>query len=178
MQAKLQPLRLDFVRSPKAPRWIAPALMVIAAGLAADVGVSFFHERTSFLENERALAAMDPRSYKPARKASPEEIAAAKETVLRLSMPWDELFQALEAASSDQVALLGIQPDPKAGTVVISGDSKDYLAALTYVMNLGRTGALADVQLVRHEMKREQGKVVGFSVSAKWTEQQSSRGGK
>lgn len=178
MQAKLQSLKLDFVRTSKAPRWIAPVLMVVAAGLAADVGVSFFHERTSFLKNERALAAMDPRSYRPARKASAEEVAAAKDTVQRLSMPWDELFRALESASSDQVALLGIQPDPKTGTVVISGDSKDYLAALTYVMNLGRTGALGDVQLVRHEMKRDQGKVVGFSVSARWTEQQSSRGGK
>jgi hypothetical protein len=178
MQAKLQPLRLDFVRSPKAPRWIAPVLLALAVGFTADVGFSFVKERHSFLKAERALASMDPRSYKPARKASPEEIALAKETVQRLSMPWDELFQALEAASSDQVALLGIQPDPKAGTVVISGDSKDYLAALTYVMNLGRTGALGDVQLVRHEMKREQGKVVGFSVSARWTEQQSSRGGK
>lgn len=178
MQPKLQQLNLDFVRASKAPRWIAPTLVALAIGLAADVGVSFVQIHREVKERETTLARRDPRSYKPARKVSPEEIADAKETLQRLATPWDELFEALESASGEQVALLGIQPDPKAGTVVISGDSRDYLAALTYVMNLGRTGALGDVQLVRHEMRRDQGRVVGFSVSARWTEPQSSRGGK
>ena len=62
-----------------------------------------------------------------------------RETVQRLSLPWDELFSALESAASDKVALAGIEPDPRNGTVTISGDSKDYLAALSYVLNLSRT---------------------------------------
>ena len=94
-----------------------------------------------------------------------------RETVDRLGLPWDTLFGALESAATDQVALLGIEPDPKAGTVVISGDSKDYLAALSYVLNLGRAGALSRVQLVRHEAKPNdpQGPV-SFAVSAAWSE--------
>ncbi len=164
----MQALKLDFCRTRKAPRWVAPVLMLAALGFCGDVGFSFLKERSAYLKNERALAALDPRSYKPARKASVEEIAAAKDTVQRLSMPWDSLFRALESAASDQVALLAIQPDPKAGTVLISGDSKDYLAALTYVLNLSRSDALSRVQLARHEMKQDQGKAVGFSVSATW----------
>jgi hypothetical protein len=164
----MQALKIDFCRTRRAPRWVAPVLMLLAVGFAGDVGVSFYKERTSYLKNERALAALDPKSYRPARTASAEEIAVAKDTVQRLSMPWDKLFGALEAAASDQVALLAIQPDPKTGTVLISGDSKDYLAALTYVLNLSRSDALSRVQLARHEMKQDQGKAVGFSVSATW----------
>lgn len=164
----MQALYIDFCRTRKAPRWIAPLLMLVALGFAGDVGVSFFKVYQQVKRNEVALAKLDPRSYKPARNASAEEIAAAKETVQRLAMPWDSLFRALESAASDQVALLGIQPDPKTGTVLISGDSKDYLAVLTYVLNLSRSDALQKVQLARHEMKQDQAKVVGFSISATW----------
>lgn len=164
----MQPIHIDFCRTRKAPRWIAPLLMLVALGFAGDVGVSFFKVYQQVKRNEVALAKLDPRSYKPARNASAEEIAAAKETVQRLAMPWDSLFRALESAASDQVALLGIQPDPKTGTVLISGDSKDYLAVLTYVLNLSRSDALQKVQLARHEMKQDQAKVVGFSISATW----------
>ena len=76
-----------------------------------------------------------------------------RETVARLATPWDRLFGALESASNDQVALLGIEPDPKAGTVLITGDSKNYLAALSYVLNLSKAEGLGGVQLVRHEAK-------------------------
>jgi hypothetical protein len=164
----MQSIHIDFCRTRGAPRWIAPLLMLVALGFCGDVAVSFVKERTSYLKNERALAALDPRSYRPARSATAEEVAVAKDTVQRLSMPWDRLFRALEAAANDQVALLAIQPDPKAGTVLISGDSKDYLAALTYVLNLSRSDALSRVQLARHEVKQDQGKSVGFSVSATW----------
>ena len=63
------------------------------------------------------------------KAASADEVAAARETVQRLSLPWGKLFAAIEGAASDQVALLAIEPDTKNGTVKISGDSKEYLAA-------------------------------------------------
>jgi hypothetical protein len=104
-----------------------------------------------------------------ARSVPAEELAAARETVDRLSMPWSTLFAALESSASEDVALLGIEPDPKAGTVLISGDSKDYLAALAYVLNLSRGGALTGVQLVRHEAKPDDPQApVSFVVSAAW----------
>src|SRR5258706_8242681 len=124
-------LKLDFCRSRGTPRWIAPALLALALGFAGDIGFSFFKAVRSISTNEKALARMEPRSYnKNTKKPAPEELAAARETMQRLSTPWDKLFSALETAASDQVALLAIEPDPKAGKVTISGDSKDYLAAL------------------------------------------------
>ncbi len=165
----MQALRIDFCRRPPAPRWVAPLLLALAVAFAGDVGFSFFNTRHQMKTSEAALAKLDPRSYKPARNASPEEIALARETLQRLSTPWDKLFGALESAADEQVALLGIQPDPRAGTVVITGDSKDYLAALTYVLNLSRAEALSHVQLAKHEMKNDRQGTVAFSVSAQWS---------
>jgi Tfp pilus assembly protein PilN len=164
----MQKLRLDFRRDGATPRWVAPALLAVALAFAGDVGFSFAKNLQLEKKNEAALAKLDPRSFKPARNASAEELAAARETVQRLSTPWDKLFGALESAASDQVALLAIEPDPKAGTVKISGDSKDYLAVLTYVLNLSRAEALSGVQLARHETKNDAQKTVGFSISASW----------
>ena len=102
---------------------------------------------------------------------SNEELALARDTVERLGLPWTKLFAALEAAANDQVALLAIEPDTKNGTVKITGDSKDYLAALGYVLNLSQADALSNVQLVRHEVKQnDPQRPVAFSISAAWNE--------
>jgi Tfp pilus assembly protein PilN len=169
-QEPMQALRLDFRRGTGTPRWVAPAFLAVALAFAGDVGYAFAKNLRLEKKNEAALAKLEPRSFKTAAApaASPEEIAAARETVQRLSTPWEKLFGALESAANDQVALLAIEPDPKAGTVTISGESKDYLAALTYVLNLSRAEALSRVQLARHEQKNDPQRSVGFSVSATW----------
>jgi Tfp pilus assembly protein PilN len=168
----MQALRIDFCRTPPSPRWVAPLLLAVAVAFAGDVGFSFFKSNHEMKKSEAALARLDPRTYKTARNAPAEEIALARETVQRLSTPWDKLFGALESAADEQVALLAIEPDPRAGTVVISGDSRDYLAALTYVLNLSRAEALSHVQLARHEVKNDAQKTVAFSVSAQWSAKQ------
>ena len=162
-------LELDFRKRGPASPWTGRLLLAIALAFAADVALSYKAVRASLDSNEARIAAAQPRPA-PQRKASPEEVAAARDTVQRLGMPWHRLFGALESAANDNVALLGIEPDPKAGTVVISGDSKDYLAALTYVLNLSQAEPLSRVQLVRHEAKANdpQG-AVSFAVSAAWS---------
>ena len=165
----MQPVRLDFVAQSATPRWVPRLLLAIAIVVAGDTALSFIKTKRNISEKQSALAKVEPRNYQAPKEASREEIAAARETMQRLATPWDKLFGALEQAASDQVALLGIEPDPRAGTVTIRGDSKDYLATLTYVLNLSRAPALSHVQLARHET-RGNDRTVGFSVQANWTE--------
>jgi hypothetical protein len=164
----MRALQVNFSRTAGAPRWVAPLLLAVALVFSGDAVLAFLSVKMNIRKSEEALAKLDPRSLKPARKVAPEELALARETVQRLVTPWDELFDALEQAADDKVALLSIEPDPRAGTVLISGDSKDYLAALSYVLNLSRAEALSQVQLARHEVKGDAQKTVGFSVSAAW----------
>lgn len=165
-------LEINFVGRGRASPWAGRVLMALAIAFAFDVAVSYNDVRSSLKAGESKLARTQTRAA-PAARVSAEELATVRETVNRIGLPWDKLFGALEAAANDQIALLGIEPDPKAGTVVISGDSKDYLAALSYVLNLSQAEALTRVQLVRHEVKGNdpQGPV-NFSVSAAWSEKQ------
>jgi hypothetical protein len=106
------------------------------------------------------------------RPVNTEEYAFARETVGRLSTPWDRLFRALESAKTDRVALLAIEPSTDQRTVMISGEAKDYLAALSYLARLADQDALRRVHIVRHEPQRgaSQGPL-GFTISAAWKEE-------
>ena len=165
----MQRLELDFVRRAPRSRWAGRLLLAIALGVTGDMAFTFAQLERTVKANEALVARAQPR--KAIAQASPEEIALARDTVERLGLPWTKLFAALESAANDQVALLAIEPDTKTGTVKISGDSKDYLAALGYVLNLSQAEALSNVQLVRHEVKQnDPQRPVAFSISAAWNE--------
>src|SRR5687767_1089789 len=141
---------LDFVARRRSP-WAGRVLLALAVAFSADVALSY-RQAQSVLDATTALASRSE-TRTPQRRASAEEVAQVRDTLTRLSLPWDKLFGALESASSERIALLGVEPDSKAGTVVITGDSKDYLAALSYVLELSHSDSLSKVQLVRHELK-------------------------
>ena len=165
----MQRIQLDFVRRGARSRWAARVLLAVALGLAGDMAVSYVQLVREVHSNETIVARAKPRP--PLAKASPEEVALVRDSVERLGLPWAKLFAALEAAGSDQVALLAIEPDTKSGTVKITGDSKDYLAALGYVLTLSQNDALSHVQLVRHEVRQNDPQhPVSFAISAAWNE--------
>jgi Tfp pilus assembly protein PilN len=143
-------------------------MLALAAVVCLDAGLDYASIRKALNAGEAQLARRAP--AKTAQKTSPQEVAAVRETVQRLSLPWDELFAALESAVSDKVTLAAIEPDAAKGTVTISADGKDYLAALSYVSNLSRSEGLERVQLVRHEQKSNDANgAVSFAVSAAWS---------
>ena len=164
----MKSLHLDFRRGRRAAPWVGRVLLTAAVVVCADMGVSYHALHQVLQANELRLAKRAP--ARPAARVSTAEVAAVRETVQRLALPWDDLFLALESAASDSVALAAIEPDTAKGIVTISGDGKDYLAALSYVSNLSRTEGLERVQLVRHERKAAAPNgPVTFAVSAAWS---------
>jgi len=165
----MQRIELDFIRRAPRSRWAGRVLLAVALGVAGDMAFTFVQLERAVKSNEATVARAQPR--KAVTQVSNDELALARDTVERLGLPWTKLFAALEAAANDQVALLAIEPDTKNGTVKITGDSKDYLAALGYVLNLSQADALSNVQLVRHEVKQnDPQRPVAFSISAAWNE--------
>lgn len=161
-------LHLDFRRAPRAAPWMGRVLLAVALVICVDAGLAYRDLMAVLESNQSRLARHAP--ARPAAKVSAAEVAAVRETVQRLALPWDELFHALESSASDTVALAAIEPDTTKGTVMISGDGKDYLAALSYVSNLSRDERLARVELVRHERKAaDPAGPVSFAVSAAWS---------
>jgi hypothetical protein len=166
----MQRIDIDFAARGRRSPWAGAVLFAVALAVAGDAAWGYVHARRQLTQAETLLARAQPRHASP-RAVSADELAAARDTVRRLALPWPGLFGALESAASEDVALLAIEPDPRGGKVTISGDSKDYLAALTYVLNLSRSEALSGVELIRHEVKQNDPRhPVAFSVSAAWKE--------
>ena len=144
--------------------WGARALLAIAVVFAGDAAIQFVRMNGT-LALEKARLERGARAAAGKRKTAADEIAAARDAAARLSLPWLELLAALESAANGEVALLSVEPDAKARTVLIVADSMDFAAALAYVKGLGASGTLTRVHLLRHERK---GNAVQFSVSASW----------
>lgn len=168
---KPRDIQLDFRGGGSAGYWTGWALLAIAMLFLFDLGFTWVGTRSEIARSEEALAASSRqvRAAVPARAVSKEELTLARETIQRISLPWYGLFGALESARSEQVALIAIEPDPQAGTVLISGEAKDYATALDYVQQLRQAKTLRDVHLVKHEVLNTPERPVGFSVAASWS---------
>jgi len=173
MKTLLQPLQLDFRGSQRVSPWAIALLAILALAFALELGLSYQKTREATAAAEQRLARSGKRTAPSAdaasRRASAEEMAAAREVYARLAVPWESLFRALESTATDKVALLAIEPDPKSRTVLISGEGTDYLSTLDYVANLERAGALKHAYLVKHEVRPgEAARPITFLISASW----------
>jgi hypothetical protein len=170
----MRPLDLDYCYARRASA-IASLLLAIAVGMACYTAVRYRTLAQDVALKQERLSrlsgvARDSRLIRT--RATPEEYAFARQTAWRLSLPWDRLFAALEAASNNQIALLAIEPDLDAHSITVSGEAKDYLAALSYVADLSeQRSAFAKVYLQRHELRKSgTERAVAFTVSAAWSE--------
>ena len=170
-------LELDHLRKTPRPARISWLLLAIALAFAADVASSYVKTRMEIeartVKLARLSGALPARDASAATLAGPlskEEFGAAQDTILRLSMPWDNVFRALEAARSDDVALLSIEPDAGSGSLSITGEARSYPAALTYVAWLSHERTLKNVRLAKHEIDRNDARRISFTISADWKE--------
>jgi hypothetical protein len=174
----MRPLHLDYqARKPRSP----PAMLCLVAGVIA-LAVSLW--RFEQLRQERATwdAELAIAQARLERQATPrrtqgapsaEETAGANAVVRRLAFPWPELFGAVEAAAGNDVALVGIEPDPAKGMVTLTAESKTAREMLQYVKRLQRTAFLADAVLLKHEVQADSpDKAVRFTVQGTWKDSQ------
>ena len=171
----MQLLELDFYARRASSPWIGRVLLALAVAFAVDVTAAYVHAREAIEASESQLARLgrpvEGRGSSDAvQRVSPEEMRTAHETIERLSLAWDNLFAALESSPAGDIALLSIEPDPRSGTALISGEARDYASVLHYVSRLGEAKTLRGVYLVRHEMRpaAQSRRPLAFSVSAEW----------
>lgn len=173
-------LRLDFQarRATGSPLgWgLLAAGVLLAAGAVADYQslrdeAAHWEERAMRWESGMARLARGSAAdgKRDDSRNLAREAARAAAAVERLGAPWGEFYRAIEVSAADGVALLALQPDLAGRKVVIGGEAKDFPALTAYMQRLARTGVFADVQLVNHEVRRNDPEnPLAFTVSALW----------
>lgn len=171
---------LEFEFQPRAGSTASGWLLLgIGCAFAADVAWSYLEveERTQSAMQQLSRAPADPQPQLAARpryepKDLEREVAFARNVITKLSLPWNELFKALNETRIEEVQLLGIEPDAEARTLRITAEARDLPAMLTYVGRLEAQGYFRSVGLVQHEVKRDaRPPVVSFVVAARWKPQ-------
>lgn len=98
-----------------------------------------------------------------------QELKSANAVLDQLAAPWDNLFAEVEAAVIPDVALLGVQPDPRTRLLLLEGEARDLKALLTFLARLEAAPGLIDAHLTRHEIRsNDPNRPLGFTVRARW----------
>lgn len=123
---------------------------------------------------EASETAQKPKvAIKPTVSMSQEQVASSMQHAHQLAdfllLPWMDVFTALEASADPDVAMLGIEPEPKKQVVKIIAEAKDKEHMFDYMKKLEATPQLTNVYLLRHEVEEEQTQhPIRFVVAANW----------
>lgn len=176
----MKPLRLDFVPASPGRAWHAagPAtrLALLAGVVACVAAVAFAAVSASedVAQTQARRAADDGVRARPARPASAaavgdEEAAAVNAAVERLNLPWRDVFDAIEQATPDSVALLSLEPDARRDVVRIVAEAGSTDDMLRYVERLRQQPFLSAAFLTKHEIDAADANLpLRFQIEAHW----------
>ncbi len=161
-------LLLEYQQKPRA-KWVGWALLGIALMLVIDVSVrkdEAEEQLAVWKSPQKQVSSADARST---GSTTEDQMQQALVVVEQLALPWSPLFNAIERAHTETVALLAVQPDAQRRSVTIIGEAKGYNDVLAYVARLREEARLKNVYLVGNEVREDQPqRPVAFTVSADW----------
>ncbi len=173
-------LSLDYRRTSRFWHWTGVAVLLLALVGAAQL-VSYYRALSNETTHLEKLIAKIEHKLHPSHIAAPITVAEAQqlgievknanEVLLQLSLPWDQLFQTVESANNDNIALLGIDPDSKKERIRVSGEAKDFDALLGYIRTLQASNFLTGVYLQHHQVQEQDpDKPIRFTLDTSWTD--------
>lgn len=102
-------------------------------------------------------------------EVSAAELTSAREALIQIGLPWDDVFAALEGSAHRDVALLAVNPDPRKGELRLTAEARNLSAMLAYHARLETQPALRNVALVDHEVvDSDPQRPVRFNITANW----------
>lgn len=172
-------LRLDYQQNLPFP-WAGPALLALTL-MALTLTVVYYVElndevvswedRLDHIERRQGLASAAGRAGGHGVEDMAQEVKRANEVLRQLTLPWDELFKAVESAAGKEVALLVMEPNAEKHVVKISGETKDLAKLLKYITQLEEQDVFGQVYLQSHQVQQQNpDKPVRFSLLAVWRE--------
>ena len=173
----MRPLDLDLLKDPGAAAWASMLLLGLGIAAALGVGAEYAALAERIAQAEASLHDLARSARKQSAvvrvKADPQKVALelqrARDLMLRLQLPWHELFGSIESARSANVALLSIESEQDKRRVKIYAEAKDLEAMVGYLAYLRSRPALAEVYLESHELQlRDPQRPVRFVLSANW----------
>ncbi len=171
-------LQLDFVRPPvmraRWAGWLLLAAAVPAVVLTAethshaDQTWALAQSRHQHLQ-ARSQADRPQRTVAPPDAATLASIRRANAVIEQLSVPWGELFEAIEAADARGLGVLSLTPSARDRSLRLAGEARSMSELLAYVQRMADQPALQHVHLLGYSTAVRDGvPVVSFTLAATW----------
>jgi hypothetical protein len=174
----VSPFQLDFRRPPRSSwhwlGWVLLAAVVAVATVLAEQHALLAQRHAAAQEHHAAvsqrLSARAPRRSVAAPDAQLlAEVRRANTIIDQLTVPWDGLFDAVEAADARGLGLLSLTPTARDRTLRLSGEARGVPELLAYVERLSEQPALGQVHLLGYSnTQREGAPIVSFTIAATW----------
>ena len=162
-------LELDYVAAPSAPRWVGISVLILALAVAGFLMLRY-------RDAQHQLAALDAAqgmlSDRRAQRAVPKERLELEAKIIdgavrQLTLPWAQMIEAVESASTSDVVVLQLQPEAQQRTLRLTAEAKSGEAMMRYVRRLSQSRVLSDVAPISHQVQLEDpSRPVQFSVQA------------
>ncbi|MBC7957414.1 MAG: hypothetical protein H7Y33_16290 [Cytophagales bacterium] len=162
-------------------RWLGWGMLVVAvlAGLALSEQLAEASQRHTAAEsrhaqlNERLRAKTPRRTVLAPDPQTLADVQRANIIIDQLTVPWDELFDAVEAADARGLAVLSLTPNARDRSLRLAGESRSMADLLAYVGRVAEQPVLSQVHLQGYNtVVREGMPVVAFTLAATWRQQQ------
>ena len=173
----MRQLSLDYMRENQIQRLVG--MLVAAVAVAGIVALGFYYRnlmvQSARLEDSMAqlklhLGHVGMMTSVVDAQQSVVEIKDANEVIMQMTLPWNELFNALEEANSNNIALLGIEPDARRRVVRVSGEAKNSEALFAYLRALQAIKSMSGVYLKSQQVQeRSPERPIRFTLDASWT---------
>lgn len=171
-------IQLDFHRAPVSRwRWTGWVLLAVAAALVAalgrwhaDIEARHMLAQSRFDALNRQTNAAAPRRATPAN--DPQTLASlrrANVVIDQLTVPWDTLFDAIEAADARGLGMLALTPNARDQTLRLAGEARTMEQLMAYVERVAAQPLFDQVHLVGYATAQRDGlQVVSFTLAARW----------
>lgn len=98
-----------------------------------------------------------------------KEITQANAILDQINLPWETLFDAIEHAATEEIALLSLQPNVASRTLRLSGEAKSMAELLDFVEALERELIFENVHLLNYKVKQDNPhRPIIFLLTAAW----------
>ena len=174
----MRALHLDYQRDYR-PFPTLGVFLLVCASLAVFLTARQylgFTERLARWEERADAVERIARKKELVLKTSPQnkeqtvrEVNRANEILRRITLPWNELFGAVEAVMSKDVALLDMEPDADKQLLKIVGEAKDIPAMFDFIRSLEGKEMFRSVILQSHQVQlQDPQRPIRFSLLADW----------
>lgn len=110
-----------------------------------------------------------PRSQPAAPAVNTAQAEVVNHAIMQLNIPWRDMFDAIEQATPDSIALIELVPEASKQRLKVTAQAKDSDAMLTYLEQLKHQSFFSGLVLTSHVMEQSDlQQSVRFTFEVSW----------